>query len=84
MELPEDRPVEVIREIRRRVSKKCGHDLARLVEYYIRVQQKYENRLLTDRPDESAQEQNVAEAATSGAARQDGRTVHGGAAALGY
>lgn len=46
MEPRDDRPVEEVREARRRVSERCGHDPARLVEYYMRLQERYKERLL--------------------------------------
>lgn len=46
MEPREDPVVEEMRESRRRVSQACGHDAARLVEHYMRLQERYKDRLL--------------------------------------
>lgn len=46
MEPREDPVVEEVREPRRRASLACGHDPARLVEYYMRLQERYKDRLL--------------------------------------
>jgi hypothetical protein len=41
-----DPTVARIREARRRISEKCGHDPKRLVEYYMKLQEeKYADRL---------------------------------------
>ena len=54
-----DPVIEEIREIRRRISKSCGHDPRRLVERYRRQQGDYADRLWPGRkfsqpaPDES-------------------------------
>ena len=60
MPTSDDRPIEEIREIRRRISEQCGHDPARLVEYYMKVQEQYKDRLLADRPAEPARGQDAA------------------------
>jgi hypothetical protein len=46
MEAREDAVIEEMRAARRRASQACGHDAARLVEYYMRLQERYEDRLL--------------------------------------
>lgn len=56
---PSDPVVEEIREIRRRISERFGHDPERLVAYYIKIQEQHRDRLLepaekSERTDESA------------------------------
>jgi hypothetical protein len=46
MDAREDAVIEEVRAARRRASQACGHDAARLVEYYMRLQERYEGRLL--------------------------------------
>ena len=60
MELREDPVVEEVREARRRASQACGHDAARLVEYYMRLQEKYQDRLLASGPEVERPEQDAA------------------------
>jgi hypothetical protein len=48
-----DPTIARIREVRHRISEKCGHDPKRLVEYYMKLQkEKYADRLV--RPLESS------------------------------
>jgi len=35
-----------IREIRHQISEECGHDPKRLVEYFIRTQEKHKDRMV--------------------------------------
>ena len=41
-----DQPIEEVRELRRRISARFEHDPARLVAYYIKLQEKYSDRLI--------------------------------------
>ena len=41
-----DPVVDEVREARRRISEQVGHDPARLVEYYMRLQEQYRDRFL--------------------------------------
>ena len=41
-----DPTLDHIREVRHRISAQCAHDPKKLVEYYIRLQAKYADRLL--------------------------------------
>ncbi|HUU59662.1 MAG TPA: hypothetical protein VMZ50_08965 [Phycisphaerae bacterium] len=44
--------IDEIREIRHRISEECGHDSARLVEYYIKLQEtEYADRLIKTAPE---------------------------------
>jgi hypothetical protein len=43
---PSDPVIEEIREARHRISERVGHDPARLVAYYIELQERYRDRLL--------------------------------------
>ncbi len=46
-DFPTDPTIERIREARRSISEKCGHDPKRLVEYYKKLQEeKYADRLV--------------------------------------
>jgi hypothetical protein len=56
MGVHEDAVIEEMRAARRRVSQACGHDAARLVEYYMRLQERYEDRLLESEPDAEQRE----------------------------
>lgn len=44
--IPSDPVIEEVREARRRISERFGHDPARLVAYYMELQQQYRDRLL--------------------------------------
>ncbi len=41
-----DQTVERVHKIRREISEKCDHDTRKLVEYYIKYQEKYKDRLI--------------------------------------
>jgi hypothetical protein len=45
-----DPVIDEVREVRHRISEEVGHDPARLVEYYIRLQEQYRERLLSNPP----------------------------------
>lgn len=45
--LPGDPAIEEVRDARRRISERVGHDPARLVQYYIELQEQYRERLLS-------------------------------------
>ena len=54
-----DQPIEEIRDLRRRISARFDHDPARLVAYYLQLQEQYRDRLIdtpktTDGTDQSA------------------------------
>ncbi len=42
----DDPTLDHVREVRHRISQQCAHDPKKLVEYYIRLQAKYADRLL--------------------------------------
>ncbi len=43
--------IDEIRAIRHRISEQCGHDSARLVQYYIKLQEtEYADRLAETKP----------------------------------
>ncbi len=53
-----DPVIDEIREIRHRISERSDHDPARLVAYYMRLQEQYRDRLVDtsktgERPDQS-------------------------------
>jgi len=41
-----DPVIEEVREVRRRISARVGHDPTRLVAYYIELQKRYQGRLI--------------------------------------
>ena len=41
-----DEPIDEVRELRRRISARFGHDPARLVAYYVKLQEQYRDRLI--------------------------------------
>ena len=43
--MKDDPTISRIREARRRISAQAGHDPKRLVEHYIRLQEKHKDRL---------------------------------------
>jgi hypothetical protein len=45
-EIRNDQPIDEIRELRRRISARFDHDPARLVAYYVKVQEQYRDRLI--------------------------------------
>jgi hypothetical protein len=50
-----DPPIDEVREVRRRISARFDHDPARLVDYYIQLQEEHRDRLLTPaKPGKSA------------------------------
>ena len=44
--IPHDVAIEEIHELRRRISAQCDNDPARLVAYYIKLQEQYRDRLI--------------------------------------
>lgn len=48
MERNKDVVVEEVRAARRQVSQSCGHDANELVRHYMRLQEGYRDRLLSD------------------------------------
>ena len=52
-EIRSDQPIDEIRELRRRISARFDHDPARLVAYYVKLQEQYRDRLIdTPQPTE--------------------------------
>jgi hypothetical protein len=41
-----DQPIDEIRELRRRISARFDHDPARLIAYYVKLQEQYRERLI--------------------------------------
>ena len=56
-----DPTIERIRQIRHQISEECGHDPQQLVEYYMKYQQQYADRLVAfptlNRPKTAAKEE---------------------------
>lgn len=46
-QIEEDPVIEEIREIRHQISERFDHDPSRLVAYYMELQKKYQDRLIT-------------------------------------
>jgi hypothetical protein len=44
--IPDDPVIDEIREVRHRISERCGHDAQRLVAYYMALQEQYRDRLI--------------------------------------
>jgi hypothetical protein len=42
-----DPTIERLRQIRHQISEECGHDPQQLVEYYMKYQQQYADRLVS-------------------------------------
>lgn len=45
-EIRNDQPIDEIRELRRSISRRFDHDPARLVAYYMKLQEQYRDRLI--------------------------------------
>lgn len=43
-----DPVIDEIRAVRARISAECGHDPEKLVQYYLRLQQRHASRLIGD------------------------------------
>ena len=41
-----DPVIDEIREVRRRISARCGHDPTQLVSFYMEMQKQYQDRLI--------------------------------------
>ncbi len=52
--IPSDPVIDEIRDVRHRISERCGHDAERLVAYYIALQAQYRDRLLEPPQPETA------------------------------
>jgi hypothetical protein len=57
--MQDDPAVERVREVRHRISQHCEHDPKKLVEYYIRLQERHKERLLKVVKDEKSEEATV-------------------------
>lgn len=55
-----DQPIEEIRELRRQISARFDHDPARLVEYYVKLQEQYRDRLIDTRKTTESKNQSAA------------------------
>ena len=52
MKTKDDPTIIRIREARHRISEECGHDPQRIVEYYVKLQKKYQDRIINDSEEE--------------------------------
>lgn len=50
-----DPVIDEVREVRHRISERVGHDPARLVAYYMELQQQYQGRLIAAPKAEAAE-----------------------------
>jgi hypothetical protein len=57
---PSDPVIDEIRELRHRISERCQHDPIQLVDYYLRLQEKYQDRLLKAKSSTEATDQSAA------------------------
>jgi hypothetical protein len=48
MKAKDDPTITRIREARHQISEECGHDPQRIVEYYARLEKKYQDRMISD------------------------------------
>lgn len=53
MQSKADPVVDEVRQIRHEISERFGHEPARLVEYYMKLQERYRDRLLPSQPAKS-------------------------------
>jgi hypothetical protein len=53
MKAKDDPTITRIRETRHQISEECGHDPRRIVEYYGRLQRKYQDRIINDSKEEA-------------------------------
>jgi hypothetical protein len=51
---PPDPVIDEIREVRHRISQRCGHDAHKLVAYYIALQERCRDRLIHRQNHESS------------------------------
>ena len=47
-EIRNDQPIDEIRELRRQISARFDNDPARLVAYYVKLQEQYRDRLIVN------------------------------------
>jgi hypothetical protein len=55
-----DEPIDEIREVRRRISARFEHDPAKLVAYYMKLQEQYRDRLIDTGKTSEAKDQSAA------------------------
>lgn len=58
MKTEDDPVIARVRKARHRISERCGHDPAKLVEYYMKLQERHADRLI--RIEEPGQERKAA------------------------
>jgi hypothetical protein len=49
--MKDDATITRIRETRHSISERCGHDPRKVIEYYLELQKKYQDRLLIEEPE---------------------------------
>ncbi len=45
---PSDPVIDEVRKVRHRISERCGHNLERLVAYYLELQLQFHDRLISN------------------------------------
>jgi hypothetical protein len=45
-QIPNDPPIDEVREVRHQISARFNHDPSQLVAYYLKLQQQFQDRLL--------------------------------------
>lgn len=53
MKANDDPTITRIREVRHQISEECGHDPQRIVEYYSKLQKKYQDRIIGNSEEET-------------------------------
>jgi hypothetical protein len=75
--MPQDDPaIAQIRETRHRISERCGHDPQKLVDYYIELQKKYQDRLLDETGMRGTQAAKGAKSITPVSVLRDGAPIY--------
>ena len=57
---PLDPIIEEVRAARHLISERCGHDPVQLVEYYMKLQERYRDRLVNREPPWERDDQSAA------------------------
>ena len=59
MKAKDDPTITRIREARHRISEDCGHDPQKIVEYYVELQKKYKERIISGTQQETTPSESV-------------------------
>jgi hypothetical protein len=58
--MDDDPIIDEIRRVRHRISEECGHDPKTLVEYFMKIQEQYRDRLIKPDPDSETHRKSAA------------------------